>query len=81
MEKKMRGLPFARTKSTINRVVGRLNLDYHETIKRTHLTERHIQRREHFAEIIELDVCYMLPRFFTDECMIDLNPYGTGDRD
>jgi hypothetical protein len=67
-------LPFSLHKSSISKMIHKLYIKSQKTIQRPSMTEQHIEKRLHFAEKMPLDIRYTLPWFFTDECLILLNP-------
>jgi inhibitor of nuclear factor kappa-B kinase subunit alpha len=68
-------LPFSVGKTSVSKVIHALNIRIGDSIKKPQLTDKQIFRRLQFVVEIRQDSRYHLPWFFSDECMIDLNPY------
>jgi hypothetical protein len=67
-------LPLASSPPRVWRHIHGMNITCGETIKRPQLTERSIKNRLHFSNMADEDVHFSLPWFFSDECVIELNP-------
>lgn len=68
-------LPFRRGKTSVSKIIRRLNIRVGLSIKRPRLTYQQMSNRERFAAEVRQEERYNIPWFFSDECMIDLNPY------
>jgi inhibitor of nuclear factor kappa-B kinase subunit alpha len=69
------GLPFGLGKTRVSELIHVLHIKIGYSIKRPRLTDKQLAKRNLFVHEITQDYRYQLPWFFSDECMIDLNPY------